>query len=84
MSKWHVDCDQGEHLEELISLLMGNRWIQLGVNDTPEGSLLLRPCHVHAVQEGDVENYLGIVSTMVAHFLVLEVRVLNIATLLEL
>lgn len=57
---------------------------QLRVDDSPKASLLDCALRMFAVEEGDVEDLPGLVPTMVEEFLVLEVRMLKIAVLLEL
>ena len=63
---------------------MRDEFVQLGVDDSPEGPLLRRPLPVLGVQERDVENFLSVVASVFADRLVLEVRVLDVAVLFEL
>ena len=58
--------------------------VQLGVNYSPQRSLLGRPPPVLGVQERDVEDFPSVVAAVCANCLVLEVRVLDVAVLFEL
>ena len=83
MAERQLDGDQGQILEELLCLHMGQSLVELRIDNTPEVALLRYARLVLAVQERDVEHLLRVVAPVLAHLLVLEVRVLNVAVLLE-
>ena len=71
-------------VEEDVGLLVRDCVVQLRVNDSPERSFLADSGPVFAVQERYVQDLLGLVAPVVAHLLVLEVGVLQVAVFFEL
>ena len=84
VGKRQLNGNAGQILEELLGFLVRQIVVQLGIDHTPEGTLLRDTCLVLAVQEGDVEHLLRDVSSVIAHLFVLEVGVLHVPALLEL
>ena len=71
-------------VKEGVSFFMSNRFLKLWVDDSPESSLLRCSLLMLTVQEGEIKDFLGLISTWDKHLFMLEVWVLNVTVLLEL
>ena len=50
-------------VKEGVSFFMSNRFLKLWVDDSPESSLLRCSLLMLTVQEGEVKDFLGLIST---------------------
>jgi len=82
--KWKFDSDQGKVVEKCIGFLMSDEIVQGWIYDAPQRSLLNCTLFVLAMQEGNVEHFLRLISSMIKQFLVLEEGMLDITMLFEL
>ena len=58
-----INRHDGKVVKEGVSFFMRNRFLKLWVDDSPESSLLRCSLLMLTVQEGEVKDFLGLIST---------------------